>query len=98
MVKWTKPARQDMKQIHDYIARDSKYYAKKVIQEIVDKSERLNDFPKMGRVVPEVGDENVRELFVYSYRLIYQVSDSVVKVLTVVHNKRDFASLNIETV
>jgi plasmid stabilization system protein ParE len=52
----------------------------------------------MGRVVPEVGDENVRELFVYSYRLIYQVSDSVVKVLTVVHNKRDFASLNIETV
>ncbi len=49
MVKWTKPARQDMKQIHDYIARDSKYYAKKVIQEIVDKSQRLNDFPKMGR-------------------------------------------------
>ncbi|MEK8021946.1 MAG: type II toxin-antitoxin system RelE/ParE family toxin [Candidatus Parabeggiatoa sp.] len=93
MVKWTKPARQDMKQIHDYIARDSKYYAKKVIQEIVDKSQRLNDFPKMGRVVPEVGDENVRELFVYSYRLIYQVSDSVVKVLTVVHNKRDFASI-----
>jgi plasmid stabilization system protein ParE len=68
------------------------------LKEIVDKSERLNDFPKMGRVVPEVGDENVRELFVYSYRLIYQVSDSVVKVLTVVHNKRDFASLNIETV
>lgn len=98
MVKWSHPAKQDIKQIHDYIARDSKYYAKKVIQEIVDKSKQLNDFPKMGRVVPEVGDENVRELPVYSYRLIYQNSDSAIKVLTVVHNKRDFVSLNIEIV
>ena len=42
MVKWTTPAKQDLKQIHDYIARDSKFYAKKVSLEIVEKSEKLN--------------------------------------------------------
>ena len=42
MVKWTKPARLDLKQIYDYIARDSKFYAKKISQEMVEKSEKLN--------------------------------------------------------
>ena len=39
MVKWSVPARNDLKQIHDYIAKDSKYYARKVIQEIVAKND-----------------------------------------------------------
>jgi toxin ParE1/3/4 len=38
VVRWTKPAKLDLKQIHDYIARDSKLYAKKVSLEIVEKS------------------------------------------------------------
>ncbi|MFH1674481.1 MAG: type II toxin-antitoxin system RelE/ParE family toxin [Pseudomonadota bacterium] len=37
---------------YDYIARDSKFYAAKVSQDIVEKSERLNDFPEIGRIVP----------------------------------------------
>jgi toxin ParE1/3/4 len=56
VVRWTKPAKLDLKQIHDYIARDSKFYAQKVSQEIVDKSEKLKDFPEIGRIVPEIGD------------------------------------------
>jgi len=45
MVKWSRPARMDLKQIHDYIAKDSKYYAKKVVQTIIEKTEELIDFP-----------------------------------------------------
>jgi plasmid stabilization system protein ParE len=45
MVKWSVPARNDLKQIHDYIANDSKYYAQNVIQEIVAKTETLTEFP-----------------------------------------------------
>ncbi|MFP4174137.1 MAG: type II toxin-antitoxin system RelE/ParE family toxin, partial [Candidatus Hydrogenedentota bacterium] len=32
----------------------------------------IGEFPRMGRAVPEIGDENIRERFVYSYRLIYR--------------------------
>lgn len=41
MVIWSIPAKEDLKKIYDYIARDSKYYACKVSQEIVEKSEKL---------------------------------------------------------
>lgn len=44
MVKWTTPAKDDLKDIHEYIARDSKYYAQKVSQDIVDKSEQLEKY------------------------------------------------------
>jgi len=54
LVGWSKPARLDLKQIYDYIARDSKFYAKKVSLEIVAKSEELNSFPEIGRIVPEI--------------------------------------------
>jgi toxin ParE1/3/4 len=71
VVKWSNPAKFDLKQIRDYIARDSKFYAQKVSQEIVEKFEKLNLFPEVGRVVPEIEDPRIRELLIYSYRLIY---------------------------
>ena len=49
MVEWSIPAKEDLKQVHDYISKDSRFYARKVTEQIVDKSEALNDFPEMGR-------------------------------------------------
>ena len=90
MVKWSKPAKLDLTQIHDYIARDSKFYAKKVSIEIVEKSEILNSFPEIGRIVPEIEDLNIKELLIYSYRLIYEVFPNKVDVLALIHSKRNF--------
>jgi addiction module RelE/StbE family toxin len=94
VVKWSIPAKQDLRQIYDYIKRDSKHYANKVSQNIVEKSERLNDFPRMGRIVPEIDNSNIRELFVYSYRLIYEVSPHGVEVLALIHGKQEFSRVN----
>ena len=90
MVKWTSPAKRDLKKIHDYIADDSVYYARKVIQDIVSMSEGLNDSPELGRIVPELSEPNVRELIIYSYRLIYEIKSEHVEILTIIHGKRDF--------
>jgi plasmid stabilization system protein ParE len=92
MVRWSVPARNDLKQIHDFIAKDSKYYARKVIQDIVAKTETLNDFPEAGRVVPEISDQNIRELLVYSYRLVYEISAEDIEILAIIHGRRDFNS------
>ena len=91
MVIWTAPAKDDLKKIYDYIAGDSKYYALKVAQEFVEKSEQLVKFPRMGRIVPEVEDSNIRELIIYSYRLIYEISPKRVEVLAIIHGKQDFS-------
>jgi len=92
MVKWSVPARNDLKQIHDYIAKDSKYYAQNVIQEIVAKTETLTEFPEIGRAVPEISDQNIRELIVYSYRLIYEISAAGIEIIAILHGRRDFNS------
>jgi toxin ParE1/3/4 len=90
MVKWSGPARMDLKQIHDYIANDSRYYAKKVVQTIAERTEELMAFPQRGRMVTEIDNPNIRELFVYSYRLIYEISSEGIEILAVIHGKRDF--------
>ncbi|GJL53316.1 MAG: hypothetical protein NPIRA02_04480 [Nitrospirales bacterium] len=48
----------------------------------------ITEFPLIGRIVPEVGDENLRERFVYSYRLVYQLKQSSILVVAIIHGKR----------
>ncbi len=94
MVRWTFPARNDLRQIHAHIVQDSRYYAKKVVQEIVAKARSLEAFPMKGRVVPEIEDPNVREVFIYSYRLIYEIAADEIQVLAVIHGKRDLSQVD----
>ncbi len=89
MVIWSEPAKTDLRSIHDFIAHDSKHYARKVIQDIAEKTAILNELPKLGRMAPERGDPNVRELFLYSYRIIYEIKDQDIFILAVVHKRRD---------
>jgi len=96
MVIWSKPAKQDLRNIYDHIAFDSKFYAKKVVQDIIEKSEGLKDFPLIGRVVPELEDPDIRELMVYSYRLIYKISAGTIEILALIHGKQDFLSTYTE--
>ncbi len=90
MVIWTEPAKEDLKQIYKYIFESSPYYAEKVRMTIIEKTEGIDSFPRMGRVVPELMDENVREIFVYSYRIIYEILPDMITINTVIHGKRDF--------
>ena len=61
-----------------------------MIDKIVTSTEKLERFPDIGRVVPEIGDDNVKELFVYSYRILYEITPDRIEVLAIVHGKRDF--------
>ena len=95
MVIWTKPARADLKHLHDFIAGDSKHYAKKVAQEIREKTDILNRLPNIGKMVPEVGKHEIQELHIYSYRIIYEIKKEHCYVLTVVHKRQDFSAENL---
>ncbi|MDP2223848.1 type II toxin-antitoxin system RelE/ParE family toxin [Nitrosomonas sp.] len=95
MVIWARQAVVDLRSIHDFIARDSRYYAKKVVHDIREIVDELNGLPKMGRIVPELNEEDVRELFLYSYRIIYEIKDEVIFVLAVVHQRRNLKDENI---
>ena len=93
MVRWSDQAKADLKAIHNYIARDSAHYAKQVTRDIVDKVDALVELPRLGRIVEELGENNVREIAVYSYRILYEImpGDDIV-VLTAVHKRRDLST------
>ena len=90
MVTWSDHAKADLRHIHDFIATDSRHYAKKVTQAIIDKTLRLAELPGIGKVVPEINDKNIRELHIYSYRILYEIRTDQIHVLAVVHTRQDF--------
>jgi toxin ParE1/3/4 len=74
--------------IATYIASDSLTSAKAVVRKILASTWMLEHFPLAGRKVPEFDDENIRELLLYSYRIIYAVQEGQVTVAAVIHGKR----------
>ena len=87
-VVWTDPAWDDLAGIADYIARDSNFYAAAFVQEVKDAAALLAEFAERGQIVPEFGDETIRELLVRSYRLVYKVTPDTALILTVIHGAR----------
>ena len=87
-VAWSHRAVEDLEAIAYYIALDSGAYAAAVVKTILDITRNLSHFPFAGRVVPEFGDESIREWFAYSYRVIYQIQKDKITVLTIIHGKR----------
>ncbi len=95
MVIWAAPAKIDLKAIHDFIASDSKYYAKKVVQDIIDRTNIIEKYPMIGRKVPEIDDENIREIFAYSYRILYEIKSEKIYVIGIIHGRRDFLATHV---
>jgi len=87
-VVWSPEALEDLDSIAAYLARDSQFYAAAVVAKILECGRLLTEFPFAGRVVPELGDEALRERFVYSYRVIYRVMLDRILVVPVIHGRR----------
>ena len=85
---WSQDALEDIDSIANYIEKDSVTYAKIVVRNIFSKVTILPDFPLIGKVVPEYQNENIRELFIYSYRLIYKIDKKSLAIVAVIHGKR----------
>jgi toxin ParE1/3/4 len=89
-VTWSASALADVEAIAAYIARDSEHYASVVVERMLEAAASLATLAERGRVVPELADTSIREVFVYSWRLVYRVQPNEVTVLTVVHQKQHF--------
>jgi plasmid stabilization system protein ParE len=76
-----------------FIGRDSRSYAAALVQEVRAASRSLRTFAERGRIVPEIAAPDIRELFIRSYRLIYQVTADRVFILAFVHGTRDLTAL-----
>ncbi len=89
-IKWLKSAKEDLKDIFDFISLDSKRYAKYQIQKIQAKTETLKKGNFLGKQVSETNDEHIREIFEGNYRIIYRIiSKTEIHILLIHHGSRD---------
>jgi addiction module RelE/StbE family toxin len=87
-VKWTENAIENLTGIYEYIAINSKTYAKRTVDRITRRSEQIADHPGSGRKVPEYNAEDIREIIEKPYRLIYRIKQDQIDVLAVIHGTR----------
>ena len=87
-LEWSEEALEDIESIATYIEKDSPIYAKSVVSKFFEQAEILQEFSELGRIVPEINDLQIREIFVYSYRLIYRLEKDKILFIAVVHGKR----------
>lgn len=85
---WSQEALDDIDNIAEYIGRDSIYHAQQVVEQIFELGDSLTNQPELGRVVPELNNPLIRERFIYSYRLIYEIKSPEVHIMAVIHGKR----------
>ncbi|MEO5501388.1 MAG: type II toxin-antitoxin system RelE/ParE family toxin [Ginsengibacter sp.] len=90
MVKiiWTEFAIEDLRSIYHYISKDSKRYADRFVEKLIERVEQLETFPKSGRVVPEFSNETIRELIEGNCRIIYKISTNQISKVHVHHSAR----------
>jgi toxin ParE1/3/4 len=87
-IVWSPEALADVEAIASYIARDSAVYAQAVVEKILETARHAREFPFMGRIVPELGQETIRERLVYSYRLICRIRNDTLTMAAVIHGRR----------
>ena len=87
-VGWSPQSLSDLEAICLFIARDAPAMAIIFVDRVFRATDRLAEHPRSGRVVPEMGQDRLREVLLGNYRIIYRLLDEDVQILTVHHGAR----------
>jgi len=89
-IKWLEEAKQDLKEIYEYIASDSAKYARYQVLQIKNRTQLLKVHPYAGKTVEEINDPEIKEIVVSHYRIIYRVvNKKLIHIMLVHHRARD---------
>jgi plasmid stabilization system protein ParE len=87
-IRWSSKAASNFEEICDYIAKDSEVYATLFAKKINAAVKSIPQFPKAGRIVPEFGDENIREKIYENYRIVYRIKGEIVEIAAINHSSK----------
>lgn len=90
-VVWAQSAYAALDEVVAYIAQDSRQAAVQVLERALSTAAELGTLSERGRIVPELDDPAIREVFVHRYRLLYRIEADRVAVIAFLHGARDFA-------
>ena len=100
-IKWASPARDDLNEIIDYIAKTNRIYSVKVLDKIEENVEKLKTFPTLYRIVPELekyGHYIYREIIVDYWRVIYKIENNLVYIMLVIDGRRNIEDIILKII
>jgi plasmid stabilization system protein ParE len=92
-LSWSLVALDNLEDITVHLAEDSPAYAAAFTQRVFEASDRLKEFPELGRIVPEYDRRDLRELIFQGYRILYRIDGDDVRIVVIVHGSRDLKRL-----
>ena len=93
---WTEPALQDLNEIAEYIALDKINAANKLVQKVFSNTERLEQFPKSGRKLPELNNSRYLEIIVNPCRIFYRIEKEKIFILYVMRCERELRNFLLD--
>ncbi|ODS36499.1 hypothetical protein BEH94_11280 [Candidatus Altiarchaeales archaeon WOR_SM1_SCG] len=90
---WTDDGINSFEDIVRYISMDSEYYASNFAKKVLLSIETLKIFPRIGRVVPEYNNPNIREIIYQNYRIVYKLSDKAVYIVLIIHGAKNLPKI-----
>jgi plasmid stabilization system protein ParE len=93
---WSPAARDDLHDIVVFIARDNPNRAMSFGYELISGTDRLQEFPEVGRIVPEYRNDYIREIVIRPYRIVYRVvhENRICEIARVWHSARGIPELS----
>jgi toxin ParE1/3/4 len=70
----------DLEKIVRYIALNNPEAARKVGQNLLNKTKELSQFPFKGQKVLEFNDADIRQIILKPYRIVYRVEEDIKRI------------------
>ena len=96
LIRWTEQAAQDLEDIKTFISKDSPAYALAVVSKLYNAVSQLEIFPESGRIVPERGQSDIRELVRPPFRIVYRRRAEVIDILLVFRSSLPLPDIDYE--
>ncbi len=96
-VIWTEPALQELDAIAEYIALDDPAAASLLVKTVLEKTKRLQDFPRSGRIPPELPNSVYRDIVIPPCRIFYRLDTTRVFLLFVLREERLLRAYMLES-
>lgn len=88
LIRWSPRATRQAEAVIEYIAGDSPRYAAIFARRLMQVVRAIPANPKLGRMVPEYADPDLREKILQGYHIVYRIKPHAIEIVTVCHGSR----------
>lgn len=89
VIKWTRLARNDLLKFYQNAHPYTEDNVKKYIEELIQYTKILKDFPNLGKNIFYIKDFEIKQLLFKKHRIIYYIQETKIIILTIIHTSRN---------